>query len=80
MPVDFDSHVRSVTSSPETCRDRCSSTSGCIGSSWWSDGGCHLAGSGATLQSDSNVQSYSCSGMRRFKVRKAKPISAEKPL
>jgi len=61
VPIDFGSHGRSVESSAQACRDRCSRTSGCVGSSFWSNGGCHLAGFGATLQNWNGVQSYSCS-------------------
>jgi hypothetical protein len=55
---------RSVTSSSEACRDRCAAVPGCIGSSWWPNGGCHISGSGASLIPDDArwgaVSAYEC--------------------
>jgi len=59
-PIDFGSHRRTVTGTPLGCAQRCENTEGCIGSSWWPDGGCHIADSQAQLIDASGVTSYSC--------------------
>ena len=52
--------MRSQEASPEACAARCASLPDCIGSSFWSNGGCHLAGEGAALIDDEIVQSTKC--------------------
>ena len=58
--MDFDDHERTVESDAIACNERCAGTEGCVGSSYWSDGGCHLVGDGATLVRNDNVISYDC--------------------
>jgi len=57
--IDYGTHTRSVETSAEKCRDRCQNLDDCKGSSFWSDGGCHLSNSDELIES-SGVTSYIC--------------------
>ena len=48
-----------MESSAENCRKRCQITNGCIGSSWWQNGGCHLS-NGGELVDATNVTASAC--------------------
>jgi len=61
--LDYGNHGRTETQDAHECAGRCALISDCIGSSWWSDGGCHIATYGAVLINAPDwevVTSYSC--------------------
>jgi len=60
-PIDYGVNGRTVTQDAHDCARRCELTPDCIGSSWWSDGGCHLSTYGARLVADSWATSSECS-------------------
>jgi len=60
-PINYGVYGRTVTQDAHECARRCESAPDCIGSSWWSDGGCHLSTYGAHLVADSHVMSSRCS-------------------
>jgi len=56
-----DHDKRTVEHTAEACRDRCEQTQGCVGVSFWRDGGCHLTSdTSATLRNDGSVTSWDC--------------------
>lgn len=59
-PLDYGSNGRSVEQNAADCATRCLETDDCIGSTWWHDGGCHLATYGASLRSMEGVTTSKC--------------------
>jgi len=59
--IDYEENGRTVTKDAHECARRCELTPDCIGSSWWSDGGCHLSTYGAHLVADPWATSSGCS-------------------
>jgi len=83
-PIDYGVNGRTVTKDAKECSYRCETTSDCIGSSWWSDGGCHLVTDGAELEYKSGVTSYRCLRPKRtprspVRIQTPAPVVATEP-
>jgi len=59
--LDYSGQGRTVTSTAKDCMYRCQMSPGCVGSSWWNDGGCHITNNkNNPLDGESVVTSYDC--------------------
>ena len=58
--LDYEGQGRTVESSAEQCATRCLNTANCIGSTFYSDGGCHLSADGAELVEAGDVIAHEC--------------------
>jgi len=64
-PLDYGMEKKTKEGSATACSERCKKARGCIGSSFWRDGGCHLAGAGATLgPAKWGAVSHKCSAVK----------------
>merc|ERR1712066_605238 len=59
--LDYSGQGRTVTSTAKDCMYRCQMSPGCVGSSWWNDGGCHITNNkNNPLDGEGVVTSYDC--------------------
>ena len=63
-PINYGVHNRYTTGSAFECAILCQNINDCHGTSWWSDGGCHLSNKRAKLVHSKSVVAFDCAPAR----------------